>query len=379
MAETKIEGSGEMAKTKIAILEDQVRELTERLDALCKEKSSVAGPLTIERGLQVMGGIRTDTLESTNPLRHRMYPHNALIYQDIFRAKEDKAIEKLGQPTYDDHTWTSEHLWNDRPIIMFGGNDEQDGNGAQVIIPDGYDTVWVRVLGERWNVIKAYFLDGGQESLGLWAGGCRSTNCYCPDGTLSDGHSSAHQWLPIPTGRAGALALIAKTKTTNGFWISGLAFSKNPWAHAAQSAVGYHWAVNEGENTGWDRDNWHNDLLGLIGPKTNLKLRVPVVPSGRDKLLYLIEHNNNWNGCMHNGITVNDKPIERFLASYDNPFARHWNGKIYERYIAARIPAELIPEDARYLNVKIDMSTQNLHIYFREIGTHDLDIPRGTW
>jgi hypothetical protein len=82
---------------------------------------------------------------------------------------------------------------------------------------------------------------------------------------------------------------------------------------------------------------------------------------------------------MHNGITVNDQPIERLRATYDNPFARHWNSKVWNRYIAARIPADLIPKpkaDAPpLLRVKIDMSKQDNNINFREMGTHDLEIP----
>jgi hypothetical protein len=64
------------------------------------------------------------------------------------------------------------------------------------------------------------------------------------------------------------------------------------------------------------------------------------------------------------------------MATYDNPFARHWNSKVNARYIAARIPSSLIPQDARFLDVKIDMSKQNMSIKFREIGTHDLDMPQ---
>jgi len=161
-------------------------------------------------------------------------------------------------------------------------------------------------------------------------------------------------------------------------WLSGLAFSKNPWSHATQSAVGYYWVSNGGNATTWYSENWKSDVLAMIPPKTNLELKVPVVPSGRDKLLYLVEHNTDWNGCMHSGITVNGNPIERFLGTYDNPFARHWNSKIYQRYIAARIPADLIPKTSNlttYLSVKIDMSKQNNNIHFREIGTHDLEIP----
>jgi hypothetical protein len=339
-----------------------------------KAGSGAAEPKT---ELEVRGVVRADTFEATNPLRHRMYPDGPIIYQEIFKAKEKGAISKLGSPFYDE-TRHQKNLWNDRHLIRYGSKNEQDGNGAQVIIPPGYDTVWVRVLGERWTVIKAKFQDGRKENVGRWTGGFRAANCYCPDGSLSDSYYNVHQWVPIPTRRAGELSLVVKPKSSNEFWLSGLAFSKNPWAHAVQSAVGYHWAVNGGDATVWSKgwENWHGDSLTKINPKTNWTLKVPVVPSGRDKLLYLIEHNNNWNGCMHNGISVNGENIERFLATYDNPFARHWNGKLYNRYIAARIPAGLIPKNARFLDVKIDMTKQNHGIHLREAGTHDLDIPR---
>jgi hypothetical protein len=326
--------------------------------------------------LTVNGIVRANTFSATNPLIHRMYPANPLVHQDIFQAVTAGRIKKLGNPTrYVDNVYTSANLWNGRTIICYGANNETDGNGAEVIIPEGYNTVWVRVLGgDRWNVIKAYFLDGNREDLGLWCGGFRSGNSYCPDGSLSDSYKEFHQWLPIPAGRSGRLALISKPNTSSEFWISGLAFSSNPWSHAAQSAIGYHWKSNGGDATWWG-DNWHNwnsDVLSKIDVNTN-ELRVPVVPSGRDKLLYLIEHNNSWNGCMHSDITVNGTSIERFLSTYDNPFARHWNSKFYNRYIAARIPASLIQNNTRYLSVRINMQKQNEGINFREIGTHDLE------
>ena len=90
-------------------------------------------------------------------------------------------------------------------------------------IPPGYNTVWIRVLGERWTLVHAYFLDGAREDLGQWTGGYRSANSYSPDGTLTDGYTNAHQWVPIPAGRAGELALVPKTNTGGGFWISGVA------------------------------------------------------------------------------------------------------------------------------------------------------------
>ena len=338
-------------------------------------KLDVGGVLNVTGDLVTTGAVY---VSRQNPLSHRMYPDNPLVYQNIFEAKNAGAIAKFGNPTYDETTYAST-LWNDRRIIKYGVNNQADGNGALVTIPDGYDTVWVRVLGERWNAIKAYFTDGQAEQLGLWLGGYRAGNCYSPDGSLSDSHKDTHQWVAIPVKRSGQLALVSKPNTNSDFWISGLAFSRNPWSHAVQSAVGYHWASNGGDATMWSDgwQAWNSDVLSKINPKTNLELKVPVVPSGRDKLLYLVEHNTTWNGTMHNGITVNGKQIERFMASYENPFARHWSSKIYNRYIAARIPANYIPSDQRFLSVKIDMSLQDEGIHFREIGTHDLDTPLG--
>jgi hypothetical protein len=190
-------------------------------------------------------------------------------------------------------------------------------------------------------------------------------------------------------GRSGQVLLVDEIGGPNssGLWFSGLAFSTNPWGHAVLSAQAYYWIKNGGEATSWESDGWNGDVYTRLHSKTNQVLMVPYRWTGRDKLLYLVEHNSDWNGCMHTGITINDTPLpERFLASYDNPFARHWNSKFYNRYIAARIPADLIPQPsadkAPLLKVQIDLSMQQpvtkdvpTGIHFREMGTHDLEVP----
>lgn len=330
--------------------------------------------------LEVAGTVQAATFIATNPMQHRMYPSDdPIIFQDIFDAQAKGQISKCGNAQYDDTSWRS-NKWpmplGGRRIIKFGGNNETFGNGAEINIPGGYNTLWVRILGQRWNVIGVFSKRG--TPLGAWAGGFRSANCYCPDGSLHDSDTpdnfAFHQWLPIPVGGSEAVLLHSMQGTNDGFWLSGLAFSKNPWNHATQSADGYRRGLNGGEPIGWNSDNFNNDVAGQIEGNTNKELKVPVVPSGRDKLLYLIEHNSNWNGCQHAGITINGQPIERFVATYDNPFARHWNSKFYCRYIAARIPAKLT-SGVNFLSVRIDMGGITNSIFFREIGTHDLDVP----
>jgi hypothetical protein len=338
----------------------------------------------VKGDLEVAGAVYA---RSSHPMWHRMYPSDPLVHQDIFDARKAGAIEKLGSPTFNDTSYATA-LWYDRHIIMFG-TEEKDGNGAQITIPSGYDTVWVRVLGDRWAYFRAYFTDG-PEDLGYWSGGYRSLNGYCPDGSLSDGSNSSsvetasgkmqvetHQWVPIPVPRAGKLALVPKPYNTSGFWLSGVAFSRNPWKHAAQSGIVYHWKSNGGAGVGWQEKghDWYQDHVAHVPSKVDNELVVPVVPSGRDKLVYLIEHNNSWNGCGHGDVKVNGTKIERFMASYDNPFARHWNSKFYARYIAARVPAGLIKDGDRYLKLKIDMSKTHSPIHIREAGTHDLEVP----
>lgn len=343
------------------------------------------GTLEPARLVDVNGTLRALHLESTNPMRHRMYPADPLVYQDIFDAVKAKAIQKRGDPKgfNDTRHATEATAWNGRRQICFGEKAAGDA-GALVKVPEGYDTLWVRVPGDLTYAIYAKFIDGAKEDLGYWSAGLRRGNCYCPDGSLSDGYAKVTQWVPIPVGRSGQVLLIDQVGSPggSGLWFSGLAFSRNPWGHAVQSAQGYTWAVNGGQKTGWEKESedWNADVYAKVDSKPSHELMVPYRWTGRDKLLYIVEHNHNWNGCSHTGISINGTPLnERFLASYDSPFARHWNSKIYNRYIAARIPAELIPQPTAdappLLKVKIDMSKTDSAIHFREIGTHDLEIP----
>jgi hypothetical protein len=74
---------------------------------------------------------------------------------------------------------------------------------------------------------------------------------------------------------------------------------------------------------------------------------------------------------MHGKVWVNGQNIERFRTTYTNPFATHYNSKLYMRYMAALVPSHLIRHDSKFLDVRIDMGQSDHHIHMREMGTHD--------
>ena len=346
---------------------------------------------------------RTFSTTPANEFSNRMYPSDPLVFQNIFEAAalgsfSDKTpyITKFGSPSYDASTDEND-LWYGRHLIRYGDGVEQDGNGAAITIPKGYDTLWVRTCNDRWVRFYAYFLDendGLKEELGQWCGGYRHANSYCPDGSLADSDSKKHHWIPIPLRHSppedpevpkDRVAIINKVdqgpnKQLN---LSGLAFSRNPWKHATMGSVGYYWGLNDSETiSGQDTDTVsQGDTLYRIEGESSPQLKVPFVYSGKDKLLFAIEYNATENGCAHGDIFVNGINLkERFLATYDNPFARHWNSKIYQRYIAVRIPIHFmddlsIDENTHFLTIRIDQTNISEDFQFREMGTHDLEVP----
>ncbi len=89
--------------------------------------------------------------------------------------------------------------------------------------------------------------------------------------------------MPIPLRKAGNYILYP---TGTDSWISGIAFGKNLWGHAKNSAKAYMSAVNGGTplDDGFD---WNSDWNAGIPFGKITTLKVPVVPNGKDKILYI--------------------------------------------------------------------------------------------
>jgi len=302
--------------------------------------------------------------------------HDAMIFQDVFNAMDSNIIRKIGNPAGWDSTSYAQNPWNGKRILRIGGGVNTNGNGVIVSIPQGYDVLWIQILKDRWTTFRALPYNTNavanfQDWTEIYAGGFRNLNEIAPDGGATDSFWNVHKWMPIPI-RQGAQQYHLYTDQNSDGWISGIAYGKNIWNHAQQSAIAFQWKLNpQTGDIGWNSQNWNNDQLGQWNLGQAPEVSVPVVPSGKDKLIYIILHNDNWVGTMHGNVFINGVQIDRFRTSYSNPFATHFNSKLYDRYMATRIPASMIQSTDKFVRLKIDMTNTNNHLYFREMGTHD--------
>ena len=172
----------------------------------------------------------------------RMYfpdASNCTIYQNIFEALNRKFISKAGNPTYDDTTWSGSKIWNGLNMIKFGHVNEAAGNGLYVNVPSGHNVVWIRVLNERWTHVRVNYADASGELVGNYATGNRKLNRYSPDGGAGDSNNN-HVWMAIALTKSSPVIIKSSNRTSNDFWVSGVATSTNPWNHSTNSAYAYY-------------------------------------------------------------------------------------------------------------------------------------------
>ena len=355
-------------------IETAIGDLEKKRDSLLAlKKSLTTKQANLAKSSQSNGGTPKDIWRRKN----NMYlSEDAIIHSDIMVAFASNVIKKVGNPqTFDATSYPSTNKWNGKTIIRIGNNENTDGNGIVTTPPTRYDVIWIQCLNERWESFKVYYTSSSthkREYLGTYTCGFRWLNEISPDGGSPNAYWNVFGWLKIPIVESGVEHTIVSGVNSDS-WISGIAFSKNPWGHAMNSAVAYHWAVNGGEATTWYNQNWNNDNLSYFPTEQKKTIKVPVVQNGKCKILYIVEHNSNWLGTQHRGVSVNGKAIDRLTTTFNNPFSVHFNHKYFDRYIATRIPDGVIRPTDRFIDVTIDLTQNNNHIHFREIGTHDCE------
>jgi len=304
--------------------------------------------------------------------QYMYFPEDAIIYQNVFDALQNSAIARSGNPAGWDESSNRVNPWNGRLLLRIGFKNEFP-NGLLVNVPDGKSVIWISVLSDRWESFEVYQADG--KPLGNYTSGYRLSNRINPDNSWNTTNPNFHTWMPIPVPGPGKYVICGGNKPNyggNDCWISGIAFSSNPWAHAMNSAVAYHWLVNGGT----PHPSWHGnpngDQLSRLDRGKVYNLMVPVVKSNKDKLLYFVLSDSVYN-CK---ISINDKPVNGLVTNNNNPFAKFFNNVIYNNqyinnFVATRVPNDFIPASG-FLKVTVDLTGLNTDINFREIGTIDI-------
>ena len=338
--------------------------------------------------------------------QHMMYySEEAIIYDDMTTLI---AMNTIVYPNNTPNSSSAYYFyngtggWNGRTIYGQGNsfNDmtSKNGIGLIIVVPKGKSVVWLRTLKDRCSSFSLYTIKSSgsnivQDTLiGSYVNGIRNLTLYSPDGANGGGTGNyqSFSWMPIPVPVNDTMDV--KYILCNGMpqsdmwrdgWIGGIAFSTNPWNHAMNCIIAYRDDIKaNGTRVGVDNTTWvwNSDENGLLSMGRDVDLMVPCINSGKDKLLYYVEHNSNWAGGISSKVQVAKSnidfwnPIENFRTTYSNPFATSINSKMYNRFYAARIPANLITHTGVGF-IRVNISTLGLTgdaINLRELGTMDL-------
>jgi len=309
-------------------------------------------------------------------------------------------------------------------------NDASNNIGFIINIPTpnqlGFvpSVLWVEVY--NFSIIQMQISDGefftNQHILNQ-----NNYNMYGPDGNITQNlYNQINQnndtiqpvWIPMPfnyntISSSKRLILSRAYANIQYLYISGIAFSTNPWNHLTLHALNIKYNTNklltdsrysypamltENDIKNTEYVTWR-DTSGPTNP-SNIIVRIPIVNSGRDKILYLVTHNDTWNENMK-AVFIFEKPnlqptisntkdltiatfndisnnplirLDNFTTTFNNPFSRHYNSSVYNRYIATVIPSNLIKTNYIIVGLQLPValdSTSLMGTRIKHIGTHD--------
>ena len=324
-------------------------------------------------------------LINSHKMKDIMYENGAVIYNNIYDAISKKIIKKNGNPKDWNDSKYKTKTWNGHPLLAIGNKNNVYPNGLHITVPKSiYDkatdsfVIWIRILNDIWGGFDMY--TSKKLLLQTIISGYRNIEIN-PNGSIDYNKHKEHKWVPfaIQKKHGTTFTMITNKYDENVGYISGIAFSTNPWNNAVHPAITFYRAVNGSDIMDWKTNKYYDDIAGMIKPNKDVrgkitpekKFKIPVIPSDHDKLVYIIESNDDKQGIEHTSVTVNGTKIENFRTSYANPFATHYNSKQHSRYYAAKIPKKIIKSTDKFITININTSSNKDVIYVREMGTHD--------
>lgn len=288
------------------------------------------------------------------------------------------------------------------------------GNGIEFAIPAGCNVLWLLCVSDR--VISFKICDLSGTIYGIYAGGRNYSNHINPGGTVSTLLSdNVLSWIQIPlywlnnniaqTQRVRLHSYLS-TANTDAFWVSKIAFSSNQWNHVIITPQMIYYDTNSESHipipvdsldlkvrvgkypttvinrvadiAGYILDWMHSGII-KIKENINFRLRIPIIKSGKNKILYFISINRSLTFDVLQVSLVNPTSssslikLDDLKSTYLNPFATHHNSKLLNSYRATIIPDSLIRRDLfgrTFITINLFLPTGS-DFYIRELGTHD--------
>lgn len=296
-----------------------------------------------------------------------------IIYDDIFEAYSNGIVTKYKNPKTFNITQYADATFGGKNMIQFGGNVETlETGGATIVIPSKFSVLWLHIPTSRITAFNVYY-EKNLELIGTFTCGHSNYNTMAPDGGPENSFYQDHMWLPIAIQNGGNIIITSSSPTDNGLWLSGIAFSTNPFNHASITSISFGFGLNNSKKIQWVGRTNYGTAISMIPNNVITNLYVPIVFSGFDKLLYFVfcdQTNGTYDRCAITSVSANDVKIERFRSTYNNPFNQHHKRR-YTKYFAAKIPKELIKQNAKFIKISFDLTKQNIGLPISEIGTHD--------
>lgn len=305
-------------------------------------------------------------LEKIKSNKFSVNDNDVIMYDNLRSIYKKNEVMKVYKNPNNFKYNPAERLY-DKYVINFGDTtNTKDTGGILIKPPKDYPLMWLRVPYNQFTSVMAYY-EKNMEPIGnfivgkLWGIG--------PDGSDDDSFGKL-TWMqiPIPKGNSSNIIVISSAPKDSKYKfgnlsVTGLAFTKNMWNNVYNYSFNFIDSVNGGGKLFFQ----HN--FGLIQPKKVYTLHIPVIPSNKDKLLYMLTNDQYSNTTNIKSIKIGDKLIERFKKTYQSPFRNIYTPNY--TFVAAKIPNNLIDKTAKYIPITFDFSENNYNISVLAIGTHD--------
>jgi len=369
----------------------------------------------------IISNIQTNEIQnflSSNDIKNNyMYdPNVIIIYENITNYTNGKdASGTFGTDLSDNKLSDSLATASWVPYVgnpVFGYNiyvisSGVKGLGIEIAIPSNCNVLWLLSLADRFVAFKICNLDN--TVYGIYSGGKNNGNNA--GGTVSSLINNNYSWIQIPLYWLNNDTPQAQRKVRlynylnkyptldyniDVFYYSKIAFSSNPWNHVLITAEMVIYDTNsttyipidsskavytttfiKRSNEIYYDPNYTNSGIFRPNQDTNVKVRIPIIKSGKNKILYFISINRSYNFDVLQVSLVNlDSSLTQLpnlKSSFSNPFATHYNSKMTNSYRATIISNSLIIPDSfgrTFITINIFLPFGS-DFYIREFGTHD--------